>query len=79
MAKCRRDVVYSVAPGFRPLSLDLFVGDNDAAAMCVFLHGGGWRIGSRREGTPVPSPLTLAGSSTRWPIAVSPWPASTTA
>ena len=55
MAECRRDVVYSVATGYRPLSLDLYVGDTDATAICVFLHGGGWRIGSRREG---PGPVT---------------------
>ena len=43
------DVVYSALPGYRPLALDLHVGDAPQA-WCVFLHGGGWRLGSRRDG-----------------------------
>lgn len=45
----RRDVVYAAAVGFRPLALDLYV-PRDPALLCVYLHGGGWRLGSRRSG-----------------------------
>lgn len=43
------DVVFATRPGFRPLALDLYVPD-EPAALCLYLHGGGWRVGSRREG-----------------------------
>ncbi|MFI5898294.1 alpha/beta fold hydrolase [Actinoplanes sp. NPDC051513] len=43
-----REIVYARVPGFRPLSLDLFVPPG-ATTLCVYLHGGGWRVGSRRE------------------------------
>lgn len=45
----RRAVEYSAPVGFRPLELDLYV--PDAAGpfpAIVFLHGGGWRVGTRR-------------------------------
>lgn len=46
-----RDVIYSARPGYRPLSLDLYVPESgDARAVCIYLHGGGWRVGSRRTG-----------------------------
>jgi acetyl esterase/lipase len=45
-----RDIVYSRPAGFRPLSLDLYVPATPAAARCVYLHGGGWRVGSRADG-----------------------------
>jgi acetyl esterase/lipase len=32
------------------LALDLYVPDEPAAALCVYLHGGGWLAGSRAEG-----------------------------
>ncbi|WP_051217977.1 alpha/beta hydrolase [Nocardioides insulae] len=40
---------YAALPGARPLELDLYrpLGD-DAAPVIAFLHGGGWRVGSRR-------------------------------
>ncbi|MCU7729170.1 alpha/beta hydrolase [Actinoplanes sp. KI2] len=44
-----RDVVYARHNGFRPLALDLYVPPG-AGTLCVYLHGGGWRTGSRREG-----------------------------
>ncbi|MEV6342566.1 alpha/beta hydrolase [Actinoplanes sp. NPDC051851] len=44
-----REVVFARRPGFRPLALDLYVPENPAA-LCVYLHGGGWRVGSRTEG-----------------------------
>ncbi len=49
-----RDVVYSRPVGFRPLALDLYVPAGGAPAVCMYLHGGGWRVGSRRDG-PGPS------------------------
>jgi acetyl esterase/lipase len=45
-----RDVVYSRPPGYRPLSLDLYVPAGPAHALCLYLHGGGWRAGSRSDG-----------------------------
>src|SRR6202046_5851689 len=45
-----RDVVYSRPPGYRPLSLDLYVPPGPARALCLYLHGGGWRVGSRSDG-----------------------------
>ena len=50
-----RDVVYSVIPGFRPLALDLHLPTQrpDAGApVILFVHGGGWRLGSRAAFTP---------------------------
>lgn len=45
-----RDLVYSRMPGYRPLSLDLYVPPSPARALCLYLHGGGWRVGSRADG-----------------------------
>ncbi|HEY7920258.1 MAG TPA: alpha/beta hydrolase, partial [Streptosporangiaceae bacterium] len=45
-----RDVVYSSPPSYRPLSLDLYVPAGPARALCLYLHGGGWRVGSRTDG-----------------------------
>ncbi len=50
-----RDVVHTRIEGYRPLSLDLYLPDDGAHAVCVYAHGGGWRRGSRREG---PGPLS---------------------
>ncbi|HET6824545.1 MAG TPA: alpha/beta hydrolase [Amnibacterium sp.] len=47
-----RDVVYAELPGFRPLTLDLHLPDARPAPVVVFVHGGGWRLGSRRTFTP---------------------------
>jgi acetyl esterase/lipase len=44
-----RDVVSSRLPGYRPLSLDLYVPAGPARALCLYLHGG-WRLGSRTDG-----------------------------
>jgi acetyl esterase/lipase len=52
----RRDVVYAAPVGFRPLALDLYV-PPAPTVLCVYLHGGGWRIGSRRTGP---------GAAARW-------------
>ena len=46
----RRAVDYSAPVGHRPLELDLYTpdGTDGAPPVVVFLHGGGWRLGTRR-------------------------------
>lgn len=51
----RRDVVHTRLEGYRPLSLDLYLPGGEPQALCVYTHGGGWRVGSRRAG---PGPLS---------------------
>ncbi|WP_082104476.1 alpha/beta hydrolase [Demequina soli] len=46
-----RDLVFAEPVGFRPLSLDLHP-SVPGAPLVVFLHGGGWRVGSRRAMAP---------------------------
>jgi acetyl esterase/lipase len=43
-----RDIVFAEHPGFRPLALDAHLPDAASAPVVIFLHGGGWRQGSRR-------------------------------
>jgi acetyl esterase/lipase len=45
-------VPYAALPGARPLELDLYLPEDRPAPVVVFLHGGGWRVGSRRSGGP---------------------------
>jgi acetyl esterase/lipase len=45
-----RDVVFSRPTGFRPISLDLYLPAEPTSTLCLYLHGGGWRIGSRSDG-----------------------------
>ena len=47
-------VPYAAIPGLRPLELDLSLpaGDNGPSPVVVFLHGGGWRLGSRHSAGP---------------------------
>jgi acetyl esterase/lipase len=46
-------VPYAGLPGARPLELDLYLPPDDALApVVVFLHGGGWRLGSRHAAGP---------------------------
>jgi acetyl esterase/lipase len=47
-------VPYAAIPGVRPLELDLYLPPRDdvAAPVVVFLHGGGWRLGSRHAAGP---------------------------
>jgi len=45
-----RDIVVSQVEGYRPLAADAYVPAGGARVACVYLHGGGWRVGSRREG-----------------------------
>ncbi len=53
------DIVYREVLGFRPLELDLYLPPEAASAppVVVFLHGGGWQRGSRRQTLPVLSDL----------------------
>ena len=45
---------YAAIPGVRPLELDLWLpgGNNVSSPVVVFLHGGGWRLGSRHSTGP---------------------------
>jgi acetyl esterase/lipase len=46
-------VPYAAVPGVRPLELDLYLPPADGPApVVVFLHGGGWRVGSRHSAGP---------------------------
>lgn len=45
--RIHRDVVFTSQLGFRPLSLDLYLPEADGAPVVLFVHGGGWRAGSR--------------------------------
>ena len=47
-----RDLVFAERRGFRPLTLDLHLPAALPAPVVVFVHGGGWRLGSRRAFTP---------------------------
>jgi acetyl esterase/lipase len=44
-------VPYAALPGARPLELDLYL-PASRAPVVVFLHGGGWRLGSRHSAGP---------------------------
>ena len=47
-------VPYAAIPGIRPLELDLWLppAGETAVPVVVFLHGGGWRLGSRHSAGP---------------------------
>jgi acetyl esterase/lipase len=47
-------VPYAAIPGMRPLELDLWLPAHgeDRPPVVVFLHGGGWRVGSRHSAGP---------------------------
>lgn len=49
-----RDVIFAEHVGYRPLALDLHLPEGDGPfPVVVHLHGGGWRVGSRRRFTPL--------------------------
>ncbi len=63
-------VEFAVVEGFRPLLLDLYVPDPGTAsgASIVYLHGGGWAVGTRRRfgrafASWSPTPLDLLARS----------------
>ena len=46
-------VPYAAIPGIRPLELDLYLpAERGPVPVVVFLHGGGWRMGSRHSAGP---------------------------
>ena len=47
IGQVRRAVAYSAPPGFRPLELDLYTPAEGPAPVIVFVHGGGFRLGTR--------------------------------
>ncbi|MGY1829189.1 alpha/beta hydrolase fold domain-containing protein [Geodermatophilus sp. SYSU D01180] len=53
-------VAYAALPGTRPLELDLYLPPGDGPhPVVLFLHGGGWRLGSRHSGGPAYPGRTL--------------------
>jgi acetyl esterase/lipase len=47
------DLVYGEVPGYRPLELDLYLPEaGGPMPVIVYVHGGGWRRGSRRHPLP---------------------------
>lgn len=49
----RYDVSYSLIPGFRPIELQLYTPSGASPApVIVWIHGGGYAGGTRKEGTP---------------------------
>jgi acetyl esterase/lipase len=52
IGQVRRAVAYSAPPGFRPLELDLYTPAGAPAPVIVFVHGGGFRLGTRAVFTP---------------------------
>jgi acetyl esterase/lipase len=62
IGQVRRAVAYSAPAGFRPLELDLYTPADGPAPVIVFVHGGGWRHGTRAVFVPTwrdwrPSPF----------------------
>jgi acetyl esterase/lipase len=53
LGQVRRAVTYAAPPGFRPLELDLHTPTGDPAPLIVFVHGGGWRVGTRAVFNPI--------------------------
>jgi acetyl esterase/lipase len=41
-------ITYAVAPGYRPLQLDVWVPASPTPPLAVWIHGGGWMFGDRR-------------------------------
>lgn len=47
-----RDAVFAEPQGYRPLSADIYLPATSHPPVIVFVHGGGWRQGSRRTFCP---------------------------
>ena len=62
-------VPYAAIPGIRPLELDLYLPPAEGPhPVVVFLHGGGWRVGSRHSAGPAyrgadPNPFELVAQA----------------
>jgi acetyl esterase/lipase len=62
-------VPYAAIPGIRPLEFDLYLPPSgDRVPVVVFLHGGGWRVGSRHAAGPAyrgasPTPFERAAQA----------------
>jgi acetyl esterase/lipase len=49
VARVLRDLVYGELIGFRPLTLDVHLPAHTPAPVILYLHGGGWRLGSKKS------------------------------
>lgn len=70
------DVVYSVIPGFRPLTLDVYVpqtnSSNAKLPLILYVHGGGWSTGHARHSAAIDNyPEVLANLAARGYIVAS--------
>jgi acetyl esterase/lipase len=65
-----RDVVFAERIGFRPLSADVHLPAVRPAPVVLFVHGGGWRLGSRRTFVPHRAPEETFGRITAAGFAV---------
>ena len=63
-------VPYAALPGARPLELDLYLPAERPAPVVVFVHGGGWRLGSRHSAGPAYSGTSPFEAVTRAGVAV---------
>ena len=63
-------VPYAALPGARPLELDLYLPAERPAPVVVFVHGGGWRLGSRHSAGPAYPATTAFEAVARAGIAV---------
>lgn len=52
IGELRRAVDYLAQPGYRPGQLDLYTPAGPPAPVIVFVHGGGWRVGTRQTFCP---------------------------
>jgi acetyl esterase/lipase len=63
-------VPYAALPGARPLELDLYLPAARPAPVVVFVHGGGWRVGSRHSAGPAYPGTTAFEAVARAGVAV---------
>ena len=47
------DIRYGEVLGYRPLELDLYLPEGSEVPVVVYVHGGGWQRGSRRDPPPL--------------------------
>jgi acetyl esterase/lipase len=63
-------VPYAALPGARPLELDLYLPAARPTPVVVFVHGGGWRVGSRHSAGPAYPGTTAFEAVARAGVAV---------